>query len=101
MDLRSSVVDELDTPRHLPKLTTEISFHQNPVGYVFGKDQKPATPNLGLRTRVYPGTRSLRHRQTRGHRGPLAGLRDHGESSRIRDRPGWLASLHYLRPGDT
>ena len=26
---------------------------------------------------------------------------DHGESSRIRDRPQWLASLDYLRPGDT
>jgi DNA invertase Pin-like site-specific DNA recombinase len=26
---------------------------------------------------------------------------DHGESSRIRDRPQWLACLDYLRPGDT
>lgn len=26
---------------------------------------------------------------------------DHGESSRIRDRPEWLACLDYLRPGDT
>lgn len=26
---------------------------------------------------------------------------DHGESSRLRDRPQWLACLGYLRPGDT
>ena len=26
---------------------------------------------------------------------------DHGESSRIKDRPQWLACLDYLRPGDT
>ena len=26
---------------------------------------------------------------------------DHGESSRIADRPQWLACLDYLRPGDT
>jgi DNA invertase Pin-like site-specific DNA recombinase len=26
---------------------------------------------------------------------------DHGESSRARDRPEWLACLSYLRPGDT
>ena len=26
---------------------------------------------------------------------------DHGESSRVRDRPQWLACLDYLRPGDT
>lgn len=26
---------------------------------------------------------------------------DHGESSRLRDRPQWLACLDYLRPGDT
>ncbi len=26
---------------------------------------------------------------------------DHGESSRFRDRPQWLACLDYLRPGDT
>ncbi|QAY65005.1 recombinase family protein (plasmid) [Xylanimonas allomyrinae] len=26
---------------------------------------------------------------------------DHGESSRIEDRPDWLACLDYLRPGDT
>lgn len=26
---------------------------------------------------------------------------DHGESSKIRDRPEWLACLDYLRPGDT
>lgn len=25
---------------------------------------------------------------------------DHGESSRFRDRPQWLACLDYLRPGD-
>ncbi|WP_047523907.1 recombinase family protein [Microbacterium sp. ZOR0019] len=26
---------------------------------------------------------------------------DHGESSKVRDRPEWLACLDYLRPGDT
>ena len=26
---------------------------------------------------------------------------DHGESSRVTDRPQWLACLDYLRPGDT
>ena len=26
---------------------------------------------------------------------------DHGESSRVKDRPQWLACLDYLRPGDT
>jgi hypothetical protein len=26
---------------------------------------------------------------------------DHGESSRVTDRPQWLACLEYLRPGDT
>ena len=26
---------------------------------------------------------------------------DHGESSRLRDRPQWLVCLDYLRPGDT
>lgn len=26
---------------------------------------------------------------------------DHGESSRVRDRPEWLACRNYLRPGDT
>jgi DNA invertase Pin-like site-specific DNA recombinase len=26
---------------------------------------------------------------------------DHGESSRIKERPRWLACLDYLRPGDT
>ncbi|MGK3952265.1 recombinase family protein [Microbacterium sp. I2] len=26
---------------------------------------------------------------------------DHGESSRVADRPQWLACLDYLRPGDT
>ncbi|MFC0456220.1 recombinase family protein [Arthrobacter liuii] len=26
---------------------------------------------------------------------------DHGESSRVRERPQWLACLDYLRPGDT
>lgn len=26
---------------------------------------------------------------------------DHGESSRVMDRPQWLACLDYLRPGDT
>lgn len=26
---------------------------------------------------------------------------DHGESSRVRDRPAWSACLDYLRPGDT
>lgn len=26
---------------------------------------------------------------------------DQGESSRLRDRPQWLACLDYLRPGDT
>ncbi|WP_454132246.1 recombinase family protein [Microbacterium lacticum] len=26
---------------------------------------------------------------------------DHGESSRVRDRPQWLACLDYLHPGDT
>jgi DNA invertase Pin-like site-specific DNA recombinase len=26
---------------------------------------------------------------------------DHGESSRVRDRPDWIACLDYLRPGDT
>lgn len=26
---------------------------------------------------------------------------DHGESSRVQDRPEWLACLDYLRPGDT
>ncbi|WP_255356782.1 recombinase family protein [Cellulomonas sp. B6] len=26
---------------------------------------------------------------------------DQGESSRVKDRPQWLARLDYLRPGDT
>lgn len=26
---------------------------------------------------------------------------DHGDSSRVRDRPQWLACLDYMRPGDT
>ena len=81
--------------RHHPKLSPETISHRNPTATVFGvtsigyarvstRDQDPASQERELKAagceRVFV---------------------DHGESSRVRDRPEWVACVDYLRPGDT
>nr|NLI49412.1 recombinase family protein [Propionibacterium sp.] len=58
----------------------------NVVGYarVSRHDQNPAAQEAELRAA-----------------GAVRVFVDHGESSRVKDRPQWLACLDYLRPGDT
>ncbi|GAB2704724.1 recombinase family protein [Microbacterium marinum] len=64
----------------------QVQQHANVVGYarVSKREQNPAAQEAELRAagagRVFV---------------------DHGESSRIADRPQWLACLDYLREGDT
>jgi DNA invertase Pin-like site-specific DNA recombinase len=92
--------------RHQPKLPTETDSHRNSTGYVFGMAQtasdRAGTPNLVGYARVStrdqePGSQESALRAA----GCSRVFVDHGESSRIRDRPEWLACLDYLRPGDT
>lgn len=76
------------------------------MGYVFGMAlQAPAdvkAPNLVGYARV-----STRDQEPGSQESALRGAGcsrvfvDHGESSRIRDRPAWVACLDYVRPGDT
>ena len=58
----------------------------NIVGYarVSKRDQNPAAQEAELRAA-----------------GAARVFVDHGESSRVTERPQWLACLNYLRPGDT
>jgi DNA invertase Pin-like site-specific DNA recombinase len=58
----------------------------NIVGYarVSKRDQSPAAQEAELRAA-----------------GAVRVFVDHGESSRVTERPRWLACLDYLRPGDT
>jgi DNA invertase Pin-like site-specific DNA recombinase len=100
---RSFLVDVdqglVDAPRHArrhqPKPSTETVSHLNRAATVFGmtsigyarvstRDQDPAAQQRELEaagcTKVFV---------------------DHGESSRVRDRPAWVSCSAYLRPGDT
>lgn len=69
-----------------PVLSTPAAPAGAAVGYarVSTREQNPAAQTAELRAA-----------------GAVRVFVDHGESSRIRDRPQWLACLDYLSPGDT
>lgn len=86
-----------DTPRRdLPKPPTEIESRRNIGGTVFDMAHEVGYARVSKREQN-PDAQEAELRAAGCDRVFV----DHGESSRVADRPQWLACLDYLRPGDT
>ncbi len=86
-----------DTPRlSPPKPPAETESVRNPDGTVFGMAHEIGYARVSKREQN-PDAQEAELRAAGCERVFV----DHGESSRVSDRPQWLACLDYLRPGDT
>ena len=86
-----------DTPRNdPPKPPAETESRRNVGSTVFGMAHEVGYARVSKREQN-PDAQAAELRAAGCERVFV----DHGESSRVADRPQWLACLDYLRPGDT
>ena len=86
-----------DTPTiDPPKPPAETESRRNPGSTVFGMAHEVGYARVSKREQN-PDAQAAELRAAGCERVFV----DHGESSRVADRPQWLACLDYLRPGDT
>ena len=86
-----------DTPTiDLPKPPAETESRRNLGSTVFGMAHEVGYARVSKREQN-PDAQAAELRAAGCERVFI----DHGESSRVADRPQWLACLDYLRPGDT
>lgn len=86
-----------DTPRnHPPKPPAETESRRNFGSTVFGMAHEVGYARVSKREQN-PEAQAAELRAAGCERVFV----DHGESSRVVDRPQWVACLDYLRPGDT
>ena len=95
--MSSQVTQVRDTPRiDPPKPPAETESRRNIGSTVFGMAHEVGYARVSKREQN-PDAQEAELRAAGCERVFV----DHGESSRVADRPQWLACLDYLRPGDT